>query len=295
MRARWTATVPTWLATLKFRRHPRRTLGVGAKRRAGTALLGLAIGLAAAGCGAARALSNETTHGALDAVAERDPELVRRIHEDLRADPTVRGLARRATGGVIDALEAALPSRDAIARALADVPRRWVEGLDVEAALGRLDAALGRLEERARRLGREGLAAVDEAVRRGVAAVDLRDAERLGLDVAGRVGGELGRQLGAELSREVLAQLAAAVSGTASTALLAQVTATARELAAAATRGVWDETRRQIEEQQRELRGSDGQRIAGAVGVVAALIALVLTVRWIRSLQARILELEKAR
>ncbi len=197
----------------------------------------------------------------MDAVRQRDPELVRRAHADIAQDPTVRGTTRRATEGALDAVVARLPSREWIEQTLADFPRRWFGGLDPAAEFDR----------RTRALGRDALAAVERMLDRRF--------ETLG----GRLEA-LDRRLGA-----IDSDLARAVSETAAAAL-AGMGGAAHEIAVAATRGVWEESRRQIEIDKAALMKfplADDQRIGVAIALGAAAVALILGLAiWVRRLTA---------
>jgi hypothetical protein len=235
---------------------------------------------AVAGCADARTISSQATHGSMDAIRDRDPELVQRAHEDLRADPTVRGIARRATEGVLEAARAALPTRGWVAQTLAETPRRWVEGIDVAGA-----------ETRVRRAAQDALDGIDAAAQRWIASAESATRRALAdLDLArvGRDAGTIAARVGSELGKAFVAEVRAELPPARAGELLAGVTETTRIIAAAVTRGVLEETRRQVEEGQ---RWTLGEKVALGIGIAAGvLIALVIG----RSVERLRLELHRA-
>jgi len=239
-----------------------------------------ALFLVLAGCADVRTMSAQATNGTIDALRDRDPDLIRRAHEDLRADPTARGIARRATEGVIDAVGTALPAKEWVARTLAETPRRWLEGLDLAAA-----------EARARRAAQDALDGLDAATQRWLASGEAavgRVAASVDAEKAARAAGQVAGRVGAELGRAFVAEVRAELPAVRSEALLAGVTETARVLAAAVTRGVLEETRREVEEGQ---RWTFGEKAALGVGIAAGiLIALIIG----RSVERLRLELHRA-
>jgi hypothetical protein len=225
-------------------------------------VLALLLGAAAlSGCASqARSVAKSSAEGTIDAL--RDDEVLVRFHEDLRVDPTLPGLGRRLTDGVVESVAHAIPPVDrVIDRAATRAETAW-RALDL---YGPARAAVRELAREAAGELRADLAPLLEEARSARLAAGAAD--------LGRALGEGATVAGSRALGEALDSAARALASTATAEAREAVNSAVEQLASRLTRGILHEVRARLQEQTREAASS-----TWAAGAIAAMIggALVL-------------------
>lgn len=212
------------------------------------ALLAGAAFAASTGCAStAREAARGSTGGAVEGLRE-DPTFAR-LHDDLGRDPTLPGVGRRLTDGVVTSVAAALPSIEQVVDRVVDrtadrialAARRHAGGADPLAALDRF----------LRGLARDGLsraeALIADAIERARAAPVRQWAEELGAAFARGAMREVTAAVSTEVGRGIDAAIARAASVSVTPAMLDRFHAELEAIALHMSRGTYKELQNQVQ------------------------------------------------
>jgi hypothetical protein len=242
-------------------------------------LAAAALALAAGCASTARDASRGSAEGALEGFRS-DPTFAR-VHDDLGQEPSLGGIGRRFTAGVVTAVAAALPAledpvvriADRIAERVAErvalAARRHAAEADPLAAVDRLVRALARdAEARAR-------AVLEGAIERARAAPVRAAAEDLGAAFARGAAREVTAAVSAEVARGLESALARAASVSVTPEMLDRIHAEIEQVSMHMSRGTYKEI-------QNQVQSDDTWKWGVAIG--CAVLAAILILRAYREI-----------